>query len=605
MVTAVGKSAAGAATLGRLWHHLSRRRRAQFYLLLGLVLASALSEVVSLGAVLPFLAVLTDPQRLFAVPGVADWARGWGWTQPEQLILPIAAVFAAAALFTGVIRITLLWASTRLAFATGADLSRQIYRRTLYQPYQVHVYRNSSEVISGITQKVTAVIDGLNNVLVFISSLLILLAVTTALLLINPVVALIATAGFGASYGAIAFFSRHKLRRYSQRISNDQTHLIKALQEGLGGIRDVLLDGTQPLYCTIYSRADLRLRRAQGNTLFISSSPRFAMETVGMVLIAALAYGLSNQPGGVREAIPTLGVLAMGAQRVLPVLQQLYSSWATIVGRHASITEAIELLEQPLPPDVDGPEPQPLVMQQAIEFRDVRFRYSPDGPWVLNGLDLTIPQGARVGFVGSTGSGKSTTIDLLMGLLTPASGAVLVDNEALVGQRVRAWQRSIAHVPQSIYLADATLAENIAFGTAREHIDMEKVRRAAARAQIAEFIESRPEGYEQMVGERGVRLSGGQRQRIGIARALYKDATVLVFDEATSALDHATEQSVMEAIASLDRSLTIIQIAHRLTTLRNCDFIVEVGEGKVVAQGTYEALMDSSSSFRQMAMKVS
>jgi ATP-binding cassette, subfamily B, bacterial PglK len=288
---------------------------------------------------------------------------------------------------------------------------------------------------------------------------------------------------------------------------------------------------------------------------------------------------------------------------VLPVLQQLYASWASIIGGQAPVSETIELLEQPLPPEADTPPPAPLQFHRAIEFRNVKFRYVADGPWILNGFDLLIPHGSRVGFVGTTGSGKSTTIDLLMGLLRPEFGELLVDKQPLVAERVRAWQRSLAHVPQTIYLADASLAENIAFGVARDQIDVEKLNRAAKQAQIASFVEGHPDGFNLQVGERGVRLSGGQRQRIGIARALYKDATVLVFDEATSALDTATEQSVMEAIAGLDRSLTVIQIAHRLSTLRNCDFIVEVGEGKVLAQGTYEELMDSSSSFRQMAAK--
>jgi ATP-binding cassette, subfamily B, bacterial PglK len=234
----------------------------------------------------------------------------------------------------------------------------------------------------------------------------------------------------------------------------------------------------------------------------------------------------------------------------------------------------------------------------------VRFRYTNDGPWVLNDLNFIIRKGTRVGIVGSTGSGKSTTLDLLMGLLMPTEGELLVDNEPVIGTRVRAWQRSIAHVPQSIYLADTTLVENIAFGVPREAIDLERVKQAARQAQIAEFIESRPEGYNVSVGERGIRLSGGQRQRIGIARALYKQASVLVFDEATSALDNATEQSVMDAIGGLDRDLTIVLIAHRLTTVRRCDTVVELQHGRLVAQGTYEQLLECSPSFLSMVRAV-
>jgi ATP-binding cassette subfamily B protein len=232
----------------------------------------------------------------------------------------------------------------------------------------------------------------------------------------------------------------------------------------------------------------------------------------------------------------------------------------------------------------------------------VRFRYTNDDPWVLDNFNLVIAKGTRVGFVGSTGSGKSTMLDLLMGLLMPTEGVLLVDGQTISGNRLRAWQRSIAHVPQSIYLADTTLAENIAFGVPPDTIDLDRVQQAARQAQIADFIESSPEGYQAYVGERGIRLSGGQRQRIGIARALYKQASVLVLDEATSALDNATEQSVIDAIEMLNRDLTILLIAHRLTTVRRCDTIVELEHGRVVAQGTFEQLLECSPSFRRMSM---
>ena len=427
--------------LVRLWRYLSRRRQRQFGLLMGLMLVTAFAEVVSLGAVLPFLGILVAPDRVFSHPIVADVAQAWGITSADQLVLPLTVAFAAAALLAGAIRILLLWANTRFAFASGADLSIEVYRRTLYQPYRVHAARNSSEVISGITNKVNAVVFGvLVPLLTLVSSIVLLVSITLALIAIDPMVASVVAVGFGVSYALITWMSRRRLHRNSQRIAYEQTKVVKALQEGLGGIRDVLLDGTQPVYCDIYREADHPLRRAQGNNVFIGGS-------TGLMLIAALAYALSRQAGGIATALPVLGALALGAQRLLPALQQGYSGWACIAGHHASLADTIELLDQPLPTELMQPAPAPLPFQDAIRFDAVRYRYSSDGPWVLDGLNLTIPKGARVGFVGSTGSGKSTTLDLLMGLLIPTEGELLVDGHPISGERLRAWQRSIAHVP--------------------------------------------------------------------------------------------------------------------------------------------------------------
>jgi ABC-type multidrug transport system fused ATPase/permease subunit len=590
------------ALLVRLWHHLSRRRRLQFGLLMGLMLVSAFAEVVSLGAVLPFLSILVTPDKVYGHPIVGDMLQAWGITSADQLVLPLTIAFASAALIAGAIRMLLLWVSTRLAFASGADLSIEVYCRTLYQPYRVHVARNSSEVISGITNKVSSTVSVLYQLLTLTSSTVLIIAIMLTLTSIHPGVAAVSFIGLGLSYGMITWLSRRRLQRNSQRIAYEQTQVIKALQEGLGGIRDVLLDGTQPVYCDVYRKADLPLRWAQGNNIFIAGSPRFVMDALGMVLIAALAYSLSLQAGGIATALPVLGALALGSQRLLPALQQSYNAWASIAGSHASLNDIVALLDQPLLAEVR--QPAPLPFHDGICFDAVRFRYTSDGPWVLDGLNLTIPKGVRMGFVGSTGSGKSTMLDLLMGLLMPTEGEILVDDQPITGNRIRAWQRSIAHVPQSIYLADTTLAENIAFGVPRNAINLAWVREAARQAQIADFIESRPEGYSAVAGERGIRLSGGQRQRIGIARALYKRACVLVFDEATSALDNATEESVMEAIEGLSSNLTILLVTHRLTTVRRCDSIVELGHGRVMAQGAYEQLLERSPTFRKMAKTI-
>jgi ABC-type multidrug transport system fused ATPase/permease subunit len=586
----------------RFWQHLSRRRRRQFMLLLGLMVISAFFELVSLSAVLPFLGILTAPDRVFRYLSTMKVVRLLGITSAGQLVLPLTIAFAAIAVIAGVVRTLLLWVSTRLSFASGADLSMKVYRLTLYQPYSVHVARNSSEVISGITNKVHDVVFGiLVPLMTLISSLILVSVVVAALIAFKPAVALIATASFGASYGMVSWLSNRRLRLNSQRIAHEQTHVIKALQEGLGGIRDVLLDGTQEVYCDVYGQADYRLRRAQGSNVFVSQSPRFATESLGMVLIAVLAYVLSRQGGGIATALPMLGALALGAQRLLPAMQQAHSAWANIIGHQASLNDAIALLEQEVSAELLSPPPAPLQFRDTIRFVEMGFRYASEGPWILKGISLAIRKGTRVGIVGTTGSGKSTMLDLLMGLLSPTEGELLVDDQPMRGGRVRAWQQTIAHVPQNIYLADVSLTENIAFGVPAVSIDADRVRSAARRAQIADFIEARPGGYTELVGERGIRLSGGQRQRIGIARALYKQASVLVFDEATSALDSATEQSVMDAIEGLASDLTILLIAHRLTTVRRCDTIIELQHGRIVAQGSYDQLLERSPSFRELA----
>jgi ABC-type multidrug transport system fused ATPase/permease subunit len=588
------------SVLRRIWQHLSPRRRWQLPGLAGLMLASGLAEAMTLGAVLPFLGVIVNPDQVFEYPVAARLAELLGFTTSQQLVLPLTVAFAVTALVAGTMRLAVLWCSKNYVQRVGHELSVGVYRRTLYQPYEVHVGYNTSEIVSSV-EKVNTVMAALNQVITLVGAVVTAGAIVLALVAMEPVVAAVAFVGFGGLYGGLIYMTRQRLSRNSRLISRKLTLKIKALQEGLGGIRDVLLNHSQPYYCDLYRRADWPFRQAKAENMFIAGSPRYAMEALGMVLIAALAYGLSQQPGGGAAALPLLGTLALGAQRLLPALQQMFAAWAGIRGDQSSAEDVLRLLDQPLPKALLQPSPPPLDWHSAIEFERVGFRYGADGPWVLQELSFKVPKGSRVGFVGTTGSGKSTTLDILMGLLEPTVGQVLVDGLSMVGEYRRAWQQAIAHVPQHIYLADTTIAENIALGVPKKEIDLERVKQAAQQARIDDFIESRPQGYWSTLGERGIRLSGGQRQRVGVARALYRRASVLVFDEATSALDNATEKEVMAAINGLSDELTILIIAHRLSTVEQCDWIVELSQGRLVAQGNYQELMERSQSFQRMA----
>ena len=400
--------------------------------------------------------------------------------------------------------------------------------------------------------------------------------------------------GFGLIYMGIIRVTQRRQLINSKIIAHESTQVIKSLQEGLGGIRDILIDGTQPAYCHLYRSADIPFRRAQANSQFINQSPRYCMEALGIALIAILAYWLAQQSEGIPKAIPILGALALGAQRLLPVLQQAYQSWSSIQGSQASLQDVLALLDQPLPDFASKLVAKPILFAKEIRLSQLGFRYHLKAPWVFQNINLTIPKGSRMGFVGVTGSGKSTLLDIVMGLLQATQGKLEVDGQPITIMNQRSWQAHIAHVPQVIFLTDATIEENIAFGIPKEQIDFERVKQAAECAQIAKTIESWEGQYQTVVGERGVRLSGGQRQRIGIARALYKKADIIIFDEATSALDNETECSVMESIESLSKELTILIIAHRISTLKNCDQIIELENCRIKNISSYREMMEKN-----------
>jgi ATP-binding cassette, subfamily B, bacterial PglK len=572
------------ALLGRLWQHIAPHRRVQLGLLLALMVGASFAEVISIGLVLPFVGILAVPEQVFAHATMQPIVRMLGIQSPDELVLPLTALFILAVLFAGAIRLLVLWASTRISFGTGAEFSREIYRRTLYQDYSVHVARNSSEVIDGITTKIDSVIyDTVYPLLTMLASALVMVFILAMLVAVNPKVALSVLLGFGSMYLLVAYATRKQVAANSIRVAEQSRRIIKMLQEGLGGIRDILIDGTQPAYLKMYREADSSLRRAQGSNQIIAASPRFVIEALATVLFILLAFAMSRGEGGLVGAIPILATLAVGAQRLLPVMQQGYGAWSNVRGSRASLQAALELLDQPVHGDVSATPVEPIPFEESIVLKDVYFRYDPDAPWVLQSIDLNVCKGSRIGIVGPTGCGKSTLVDIIMGLLPPSAGGLEVDGQPITQRNRRAWQARIAHVPQALFLADASIEANIAFGVPAEHIDHDRVRQSAKLAQLSELIETWPDGYRTVVGEKGVRISGGQRQRIGIARALYKNADVIVLDEATAALDEDTERKVTQSIGNLGDNVTLIVIAHHRGSLHACKDIVMLKNGRVEA----------------------
>ncbi|MCC5866477.1 MAG: ABC transporter ATP-binding protein [Wenzhouxiangella sp.] len=577
------------AMLRAFYAHMPPRRRLHLAILMVLMLVGALAELLTLGAVVPFVALMAEPERAYDYPRLQQLFQALGWNDPESILLPMTALFVGLAIVASMIRLALLWVKNRFVFGLGYDIGVRLYDRILHQPYQFHVSRNSSEIIAGVTKVQSAINGVLRPLLQAVISLILAIGLISALVIVDAGVALAGGAIFAVLYLSVTVFTRLRLRKNSKIMAEAHTSRVRNIQEGLGGIRDVLLDSSQSHYLKNFARVDQRLRTAQATNAFIGEAPRYVIEAIGILLIVSFAYFLVHQPGGLIGALPVLGALALGAQRLMPLLQQIYRGWSSVLGKWQMMLDVLDFLDLPMPKSVDSSIQIPF--EKELELRDVNFSYGNEGPEVLREFSLRIGKGERIGLIGKTGSGKTTALDIIMGLLNPVTGQLLIDGKNIDETNLPAWQAQIAHVPQAIYLTDGSIAQNIAFGLPAREIDMERVRQAARQAQIADFIESNSAGYQARVGERGIQLSGGQRQRIGIARALYKRAQVLVFDEATSALDNQTESAVMESMEALGQDLTVLMIAHRLETLKSCTRIIRLSEGRIIGSGTYEEVV--------------
>jgi len=555
------------ALFARLYAAMSPRRRRQFILLLVATILCAAAEAFAIGAALPFLALLADPSGAALPVDVRERLESVG-----PPIASAALLLAGATLLLAVLRLTLLWRQQKFTMGYGRELAGLVFGRMLRQPYLAYLNRNSSEMLAGM-EKVERLVGTLIYPAIqgFVAAVLALF-VMTALLLVDAVAASIAAVATAAAYAAVSLLVRRRLEANSRVVSASITARARTVREALGGIRDILLDGSQALHQAKYDAFEVRNRRAQAENVFLGQAPRYAVEAVGVIVMAGVALLVSRGAGGIAEAIPVLGALALGAQRLLPLLQQVWAGYSQVSAQHPSLHDVAMLMELPIERE-DGPRPAPLPLLQEIRFDRLSFAYRPDRP-VVRDLDCTIEAGEWVGLAGPTGSGKSTFVDLLMGLIEPDGGHILIDGAPLTREARRAWQANIAHVPQFIYLADDSIAANVTLGEDADSVDRARLDQAVRAAQLDGFVDTLPDGLDSRVGERGVQLSGGQRQRIGLARGLYERAGVLVLDEATNALDEATETAVLAAIRALYGRVTVIMVAHRPSVLALCDRVI-------------------------------
>lgn len=590
------------ASVRQLLTTMSHRRRRQFFLVLALMIAGASAEVITIGAVFPLLAVLTEPSRINDLPLLMQVLMFFGARQPSDILYYLVALFVLAVVVAAVIRLLLTRTTYSFVFGFGHDLSVETQRRILSQPYSYHVAHNSSDVVSSLEKIQVLVFNVLLQGMQAAIAAVISVLIVAALVFIDAFSATIAAVAFCLLYLGVSLITHKRLKANSDAIGTSYAARVQIVQESLGGIRDIILDDARDVFVDAFKNADRRLAVARASTNFLGAAPRFIIEAAGAALIAALALIVSQREGGLAGALPILGALAFGAQRLLPLVQQVFLGWTFARGNWSTVADVLRLLSLPMSRHFEAdPDREPLPFRSEIRLNDVCFTYPGRSAPAVVGIDLRIPRGSRVALIGETGSGKSTLADLIMGLLVPDSGCITVDGISLSEVTRRTWKRCIAHVPQSVFLADTTIARNIALSSSDEHLDINRIAEAARRAQMHSFIDTLPEGYDTVVGERGIRLSGGQRQRLGIARAIYKQAPVLVLDEATSALDDATEAAVMNALDSLGHEgRTIIMIAHRLTTIASSDIVARLHNGRVVELGSFQDVVGNTPDFESL-----
>ncbi|MBB3182484.1 HlyD family secretion protein [Halomonas fontilapidosi] len=572
-----------------------------------LVVLMAFAEVAGVVAIGPFMAIVGDMSQLEGEGVIARFYALSGFQDPSDFVFWFGVSVLFILIMASCLSMFTVWKLSMYGQQIGAELSTRLYRHFMQQPWLFHAGGSSAQLTNKISQECARITDKIiAPIMKMNAKVVMVLFMSLAILIYNPLVAATGVIVFVLVYLTLYRTVRRKLVSNGKAISQTQRERFKLMAEGFGGIKDVLLLGRQSVFNSRFEKSSRSLGRARGTTKALSEVPRYAMEMVafGSVIFLVL-YLLSAHRGNLGDILPVLSVFALAGLKLLPAFQQIYTSVATIRGNLAAFDSIREdLFNSRHSQDDDGLKETPRVhvdLHGEIELRDIVFHYPGKSEAALDKLSLIVPVNKVIGLVGASGSGKSTAIDIILGLIEPDSGDLLIDGEALTESLLHPWQNSLGFVSQSIFLADASIRENIAFGLPDEEIDDQRVLRAARMARLDELLCELPEGVETRVGERGIQLSGGQRQRIGIARALYDDANILILDEATSALDGITEKQVMDAIHDFSGNKTIIMIAHRLATVRKCDCIYLIDKGRVIDFGVYDDLVDRNTIFQRMA----
>lgn len=591
--------------LKELYSLLTSEQRKKLLRLQFLVVLMSFAEIAGVVSIGPFMALVGDISQLEGEGYLADIYLATGLENPRDFlfwvgigVLVILTVAACISMFT-------IWRLSMYGAKVGAELGNRLFNHYMHQPWLFHASGSSSQLTNRIAQETQRITNSIINPLMQMNAKLVMATfMAVAIFLYNPVVAISGLAMFVCAYMLLYKAVRRRLVSNGRHMSEAQQMRFKLMGEGFGGIKDALLLGRQKDFTDRFKLACDKFAVAQGTTMALSQAPRYAMELIafGSVIFLVL-YLLTAHKGNLGSILPMLSVYALAGFKLLPAFQQVYSGLSQIRGNLAAF-EAVrnDLRSSSLEiAQTTAPTQKRIVPKHEVHLNKIVFRYPGTEEPALKGIDITIPANGVIGLVGASGSGKSTAIDVLLGLIEPQKGDLLIDGRRLCKSDVRAWQNSVGFVPQSIFLADSSIRENIAFGLPPEAVDKQKVNRAATMAHLDELLTELPYGLETRVGERGVQLSGGQKQRIGIARALYHDADVLVLDEATSALDGITEKLIMDAIHDFSGKKTIIMIAHRLSTVRQCDLIYLLEKGEVMDQGTYDELASRNTIFQRMA----
>lgn len=568
----------------------------------------AFSTVSGIAAITPFFAVLGQPE-LVDHNTLLHWiyAHG-GFASKRGFVVALGITFIAVMLAANLINVLGSLAMSRLALRIGTELQSTLFGEYLARPYSFHVRANGTLLFNNVLYETARVANGiLRNAFMLVTNLATASCIILSILLLNPMIAFAIVVGLAGGYALIYFVLRNRLLQLGQAQSRAGVEQAQILQESLGAIKEIIVLQAQNFFRGRFDRASRSFSLAAAQAQVVSENPRYLMECIAAAGLVGLALVLSGREDGVGPWLGQLTFLAFAAYRLLPTLQQAFAASVNIRAGRAGLAliapdlrRARTAAHTVASGSSQADSSWQVRPQLEIRLEDVSFRYAPDQPWALMGVCLRIPAGAAVGIVGVNGSGKTTLVDVIVGLLAPSEGRVEVDGRTLDEANRAAWQSRIAYVPQHMFLLDTTIAQNIALGIPVADIDRPRLLEAIRLAQLDELIATLPAGYDHRVGERGIRLSGGQRQRIGIARALYRKATVLVFDEATNALDGLTEQELMATLGRLRGRYTTILIAHRMTSVRSCDLIFELESGKIAGSGTYDALVKTSSVLRRM-----